>query len=111
MGSGDIKRAPDGTLYPLKRRFIDVALAQTRRQFNSMQPGIGKLEARMDAVGESLGLLREEVGDEKDHAQESRAVIHRRLDEQAKQIAHLETTVAISGEIDAQIRNSIATLT
>jgi hypothetical protein len=44
-------------------------------------------------------------------AHESRAVIHRRLDEQVKRIGHLETTVAISGEIDAQIRNNITALT
>jgi hypothetical protein len=52
----------------------------------------------MDAVGESLGLLRKEVGDEKDHANESRAIIHRRLDEQAKQIGHLESTLPSAGK-------------
>jgi hypothetical protein len=37
-------------------------------------------------------------------------VIHRRLDEQAKQISHLDTTVAISGGVDAQIREEIKAL-
>nr|OAP92943.1 hypothetical protein A4U53_25630 [Rhizobium leguminosarum] len=41
--------------------------------------------------------MREDLSDEKNNAQESRSVIHRRLDEQAKEIAHLDTTIAISG--------------
>jgi hypothetical protein len=43
---------------------------------------IARLEAGMDAVGvgESLGHLRNDFIDEKDHAHESRAVIHQRLD-------------------------------
>lgn len=57
-----------------------------------------------------MALLREDVSDEKDNAHESRSVIHRRLDEQAKQIAHFETTVAISGAVDAQIREEIKSL-
>jgi hypothetical protein len=40
---------------------------------------IARLEAGLDAVGES-GHLRNDFIDEKDHAHESRAVIHRRLD-------------------------------
>ena len=37
------------------------------------------------------------------------AVIQARLDRQAKQISHLDTTVAIGGEVDAQIREEIKT--
>ncbi|MBX4899490.1 hypothetical protein HJA80_29090 [Rhizobium bangladeshense] len=36
--------------------------------------------------------------------------MHRRLDEQAKQIAHLDTTVAISGGVDATLREEIKAL-
>lgn len=51
-----------------------------------------------------------EVGVEKDNAHHSRSVIHRRLDEQAMQIAHLDTTVAISGGVDATLRDEIKAL-
>jgi hypothetical protein len=40
-------------------------------------------------------------------AHESRAVIHQRLDSQVQQIAHMETTIAVSGQIDAQVRGEI----
>ena len=61
-------------------------------------------------VEEGVSRIRQDFQDEKHNAQESRAVIHRRLDEQAKQIGHLDTTVAISGEVDAQLRDQIAAL-
>jgi hypothetical protein len=48
--------------------------------------------------------------DEKGMAHESRAVIHQRLDNQALQIAHMETTIAVSGQIDAQERGEIQSL-
>ncbi|MBX5001898.1 DUF1515 domain-containing protein [Rhizobium lentis] len=61
-------------------------------------------------VEEGVRRIREDFQEEKDNAHDSRAVIHRRLDEQAKQIAHLDTTVAISGGVDAQIREEIKSL-
>lgn len=48
--------------------------------------------------------------EEKKNAHEHRAIIHQRIDEQSQQIGHLETTVAISGEIDAQLRDQIQEL-
>ncbi|MBX4952107.1 MULTISPECIES: DUF1515 domain-containing protein [Rhizobium] len=71
---------------------------------------LGRVEGRLTGIEENMALLREDVSDEKENAHESRSVIHRRLDEQAKQIAHFETTVAISGAVDAQIREEIKTL-
>jgi len=59
---------------------------------------------------EGVDRLREDFQEEKALAHESRAKLHSRLDDQAKEIAHLETTVAISGEIDAQIRGKIEDL-
>jgi hypothetical protein len=55
-------------------------------------------------------MLRDDFQDEKKNAHESRSVIHRRLDEQGFKLSHLETTVAISGEVDAQLRDQIAAL-
>ncbi len=71
---------------------------------------LGKIEAKLEATNENLSLLRGDFSDEKDHAHESRAVIHRRLDEQQQQVAKLETTVAISGQVDAQMRDQLAGL-
>jgi hypothetical protein len=71
---------------------------------------LGRVEGRLTGIEESVSLLREDVSDEKDNAHQSRTVIHRRLDEQAKQIAHLDTTVAITGGVDAQIREEIKSL-
>lgn len=64
---------------------------------------LGKLQAGVDR-------LRADFQDEKGMAHESRAVIHQRLDNQAQQIAHMETTIAVSGQIDAQVRGEIQAL-
>jgi hypothetical protein len=61
---------------------------------------LGKLQ-------EGVTLLRIDFQDEKRMAHESRAVIHQRLDSQVQQIAHMETTIAVSGQIDAQVRGEI----
>jgi hypothetical protein len=68
---------------------------------------LGRVEGRLLGIEESVSLLREDVSDEKDNAHESRSVIHRRLDDQANRISHLDTTVAITGGVDAQIREEI----
>lgn len=64
---------------------------------------LGKLQAGVDR-------LRADFQDEKQMAHESRSVIHQRLDNQVQQIAHMETTIAVSGEIDAQVRGEIQAL-
>lgn len=61
-------------------------------------------------VEEGVKRIRKDFQEEKQNAHESRTVIHSRLDNQAKQIAHLDTTVAISGGVDAQIREEIKAL-
>ncbi|PDS63488.1 hypothetical protein CO653_23305 [Rhizobium anhuiense] len=71
---------------------------------------LGRVEGRLTGIEDNVALLRREVSDEKANAHDSRAVIHARLDEQARQIAHLDTRVAISGGADAQIREEIKSL-
>ncbi|MDK4726460.1 DUF1515 domain-containing protein [Rhizobium phaseoli] len=71
---------------------------------------LGRVEGRLTGIEENVALLRQEMSDEKANAHDSRAVIHKRLDEQARQIARLDTRVAISGGADAQIRAEIGTL-
>ncbi|MFP3656807.1 hypothetical protein, partial [Burkholderia sp. SIMBA_052] len=53
---------------------------------------------------------RENFSEEKESAHESRAVIHRRLDKHTQTVGKLETTVAISGQVEAQLRDQIAAL-
>ncbi|MFW8587520.1 DUF1515 domain-containing protein [Rhizobium beringeri] len=71
---------------------------------------IGRVEGRLTGIEDSVSHLREEVSDEKDSAHESRSVIHRRLDEQARQIHLLDMTVTVSSNVDGQIRDEIKTL-
>ncbi|MBX5133803.1 DUF1515 domain-containing protein [Rhizobium lentis] len=71
---------------------------------------LGRVEGRLTGIEENVALLRQEMSDEKANAHEGRAVIHKRLDEQARQIAHLDTRVAMTGGADAQIRAEMLTL-
>lgn len=64
---------------------------------------LGKLQTGVDR-------LRADFQDEKMMAHESRSVIHQRLDNQVQQIAHMETTIALSGQIDAQVREELQNL-
>lgn len=61
-------------------------------------------------VEEGLDRIREDFQEEKESAHESRAVIHRRLDDHAKQMAKTDETIAIAGHVDAQIRDEVRTL-
>ena len=64
---------------------------------------LGKLQTGVDR-------LRADFQDEKLMAHESRSVIHQRLDNQVQQIAHMETTIALSGQIDVQVREELQNL-
>lgn len=61
-------------------------------------------------VEEGLDRIREDFQEEKESAHESRAVIHKRLDEQGRQIAKTEETIAIAGLVDSQIRDEVKAL-
>ncbi|MBB4590152.1 archaellum component FlaC [Rhizobium leguminosarum] len=71
---------------------------------------LGRVEGRLTGIEDSVSNLRDEVSDEKDNAHKSRSVIHRRLDEQAKQIHLLDMTVTVSSNVDGQIREEIKNL-
>ena len=77
---------------------------------NEVMRALGRLEATGEATKEVVEDLREDFHSEKEAARSSRKIIHQRLDEQNGQISHLETTVAISGQIDAQLRDELAEL-
>jgi hypothetical protein len=74
---------------------------------------VASLEDIYLALGELKGgvdALRRDFQEEKGTAHESRATIHRRLDEQAEEIAKVRTDVAVDGEITAQVRNEVKSL-
>jgi len=77
---------------------------------NEVMRALGRLEATGEATKEVVEDLREDFHSEKEAARSSRKIIHQRLDEQNGQISHLEKTVAISGQIDAQLRDELAEL-
>jgi hypothetical protein len=77
---------------------------------NDVMLTLGKLLEGQERSRDAIEMLRDDFQDEKKNAHESRSVIHRRLDEQGFKLSHLETTVAISGEVDAQLRDQIAAL-
>ena len=58
-------------------------------------------------VQEGVEQLREDFRDEKQTAHESRAALHRRLDEQASDIASLKTDVKVAGLVEAQVRDEV----
>ena len=68
---------------------------------------LGRVEGRLTGIEENVSLLREEMSDEKQNAHESRSVIHRRLDEQMRQINLLDKVVEISSGVDATLREEI----
>ncbi|NTG61852.1 DUF1515 domain-containing protein [Agrobacterium rhizogenes] len=64
---------------------------------------LGRLE-------EGVERIRDDFQEEKESAHESRAVIHKRLDDHAKQMSKTDETIAIAGLVDAQIRDEVKTL-
>ncbi|QIG72946.1 DUF1515 domain-containing protein [Rhizobium phage RHph_N3_2] len=61
-------------------------------------------------VEEGVKRIREDFQEEKENAHDSRAVIHRRLDEQMRQINLLDKVVEISSAVDATLREEIKAL-
>lgn len=51
--------------------------------------------------------LREDYARDQEAARESRAALHRRVDEVMDRLAQMETTAAIAGHIDAQVRQEL----
>jgi hypothetical protein len=61
-------------------------------------------------VQEGVDRLRDDFQDEKRSAHESRAVIHRRLDDQTEDIAGLRSDVGIGAQVNAQTREEVKAL-
>src|SRR5262245_29296364 len=72
---------------------------------------LGGIQQQLIGQGKAIDRIHADMSEERDHAHDSRTTIHKRLDEQAQQISHLETTVAIRGQVEAQLRDQIASIT
>lgn len=60
---------------------------------------------------EMLKQLRDDYSRDQESAQRSRAVLHQRMDEVVDRLGKMETTAALSGDIDAQVRTELDALT
>ncbi|WP_416065433.1 DUF1515 domain-containing protein [Rhizobium sp. ZK1] len=85
-------------------------MTPTRTSNDDIMRALGNIEAKLDAVADRQDRADEIFAVEQQQAHRSRATIHQRLDQQQQQISKMETTVAISGQVDAQLRDSIAAL-
>ena len=59
------------------------------------------------AVIEMLRQLREDVARQEQASTESRARTHQRIDEVIERLGRLDTTVALGGQVDAQVRDEL----
>lgn len=60
---------------------------------------------------EMLKQFRDEYARDQESAQRSRAALHQRVDEVVDRLGKMETTAALSGTIDAQVRTELDLLT
>lgn len=79
----------------------------TQVDLNAVLQQMGELIGEMRGLTGKIDRLQSVFNSGEQNARESRAGMHRRLDEQSAQIAHLDKTVAIAGQIDAQIRDEV----
>ena len=63
------------------------------------------------ALLEVLRQFREDYADDQKSAQQSRAAIRQRMEEVVDRLGKMETTAALSGQIDAQVRTELDLLT
>lgn len=54
--------------------------------------------------------LRDDFAEEREASRQNRAGVHRRLDEVNDRLARMDTTAALSGQVDAQVRSELDAL-
>ena len=64
-------------------------------------------DADQDLLLEMLRQLRNDFAEERDAARESRARTHERIDDVVARLGRIDTTMALSGSIDAQVRTEL----
>jgi len=60
-----------------------------------------------DLIVKMIEQLRQDMAVERETARESRARTHERIDEVVSRLGRIDTTIALAGEVDAQVRNEI----
>lgn len=54
--------------------------------------------------------MREDMAAEREASRESRARTHERIDQVVDRLGRIDTTIALAGEVDAQVRNELDAL-
>lgn len=60
---------------------------------------------------EDLAADRQERRQDAEASRESRAATHKRIDDVVERLGHIDTSIAIAGQVDAQVRAEIDALT
>lgn len=72
-----------------------------------MADKIDDISFLLGEINAGVQRLTKEFDTERESAAKSRATIHERLDDQVRQISHLEGSVAIAGTVSAQTRDKV----
>lgn len=67
-------------------------------------------EADQNLLLTMMEQLRQDFADERDSARESRARTHERMDDLVDRLGRLDTSMAIAGQVDAQVRAELDAL-
>jgi hypothetical protein len=60
-----------------------------------------------DLIVRMIEQLRQDMATERETSRESRARTHERIDEMVSRLGRIDTTIALAGEVDAQVRNEL----
>jgi len=64
-------------------------------------------QAEQNLLLKMVEQMRDDLAVEREAAHSSRLAVHHRLDEVVNRIGHLDTTAALAGAVDAQVRNEL----
>jgi len=64
-------------------------------------------EQEYTAIIEMLRQLRQDFADERDAAHTSRAATHKRIDDLTDRVGRMDTTMAVAGQVQAQVRGEV----
>jgi chromosome segregation ATPase len=64
-------------------------------------------EGGHDLIVTMIQQMREDMAAERETSRESRSRTHERIDEMVDRLSRIDTTIALAGEVDAQVRNEL----
>lgn len=62
------------------------------------------------AILSTLEYIRQDLAEEREAARDSRAATQLRIDELTGRVGHMDTTIAVAGQVDAQVRQELDAL-